>query len=55
MPGVEHFFVMGNNDVIPKNAPLSHAWLHDLGAFLLDRGWLAQSEMDTWDAGAPSR
>ena len=33
--GTEHFFVLGNNDVIPKNRPLSEEWLRaadeDLG------------------------
>ena len=35
--GTEHFFVLGNNDVIPKNRPLSEEWLHELGGFLQER------------------
>jgi hypothetical protein len=49
--GVEHFFVLGNNDVIPKNRPLSEEWLHELGGFLQERRWLTAAEREPWDAG----
>ena len=51
VPGVEHFFVLGNNDVIPKNAPLKQEWLEDLGEFLLNRDWLTFDELSTWVRG----
>ena len=51
VPGIEHFFVLGNNDVIPKNKPLTSEWLEDLGEFLLNREWLTRSELSSWMAG----
>ena len=51
VPNVEHFFVLGNNDVIPKNTPLKAEWLEDLGAFLLDRDWLTEPELASWVLG----
>jgi hypothetical protein len=51
VPNVEHFFVLGNNDVIPKNTPLTAEWLEDLGAFLLDRDWLTEPELSSWVLG----
>jgi hypothetical protein len=42
---------MGNNDVIPKGSPLTHEWLSELGAFLLERDWLSQHEMASWVMG----
>ena len=37
--------------VIPSDRPLSYEWLEELGAFLLDRGWLSRAERATWDLG----
>ena len=51
VPGIEHFFVLGNNDVIPKGTPLSSSWLEDIGAFLRDRNWLTDDELATWNVG----
>ena len=51
VPDVEHLFVMGDNDVIPKDRPLTREWLEDLGSFLIDRGWLSGAEKATWDVG----
>ena len=37
--------------VIPSDRPLTYEWLEELGAFLLDRGWLSRAERATWDLG----
>ena len=86
-PNVEHLYVLGDKDVMPKghepgspdpdlspttlsltltttsltlalsvqvipsDRPLTYEWLEELGAFLLDRGWLSRAERATWDLG----
>lgn len=51
VPGIQHFFVMGNYDVLPKNRPLTADWLEDLGNFLLNREWITEDELTTWVKG----
>eukprot|EP00656_Telonema_subtile_P042959 TRINITY_DN4907_c0_g1_i6.p1 TRINITY_DN4907_c0_g1~~TRINITY_DN4907_c0_g1_i6.p1 ORF type:complete len:574 (+),score=107.40 TRINITY_DN4907_c0_g1_i6:177-1898(+) len=50
-PGMDHLFVMGNNDVIPKQRPLTQSWLDELGAHLRKRNWLSAAELETWGLG----
>jgi len=49
--GMNHLFVMGTNDVFPRNQPLSQEWIDDLGSFLVSRSWLRPSELPTWKMG----
>ena len=37
-PSIENMWVWGNNDVLPKRAPVTQTWLEEFGAFLLDLG-----------------
>ena len=50
-PGIEHMWVWGNNDVLPKREPLTQSWLEMFGAHLRKEGWLKEDEMDTWNKG----
>jgi len=49
--GIQHIWGWGNNDVLPKRQPLAQDWLEEFGAHLLERGWLKQSEIATWNQG----
>ena len=51
VPGVENMWGWGNNDVLPKRAPLEQSWLEEFGAHLLDQKWLKPAEMGTWNQG----
>jgi len=48
---IDHLYVLGNNDVIPKKHPLSEEWLHEVGDHMLNLGWLNQAEHETWRQG----
>jgi len=48
---MHHMFVLGNNDVLPKRAPMEQEWLEEFGAFLFEAGWLKEAELVTWNTG----
>ena len=49
--GIANVYTWSASDVVPAGAPLSQAWLEDLGVFLLERNWLKRHEMDDWNRG----
>jgi len=49
---IQHLWVFGNNDVLPKNAPVTQEWLEEFGRHLVAEEWLTPEEYDTtWILG----
>lgn len=49
---IEHLWVWGNNDVIPKYSSLAQEWLEEFGQHLVEEEWLTPEEYaTTWVLG----
>lgn len=49
---IQHLWVFGNNDVLPKYAPLTQEWLEEFGQHLVKEEWLTPEEYETtWVLG----
>jgi hypothetical protein len=44
---IQHLWVFGNNDVLPKHSPLTQDWLEEFGQHLVKEDWLTPEEYKT--------
>ena len=44
---IQHLWVFGNNDVVPKSQPLTQDWLEEFGQHLVTEEWLTPQEYET--------